>query len=71
MTHRRDTLSQRVERAKKEMESWDSRLLASMQLQGATDAHYSLKQGSISSFATTERDTSEAVPSEGALKSRG
>ncbi len=38
MTSRRDTLSERVARAQREIASWPPSLLASMQLQGASDA---------------------------------
>lgn len=38
MTSRSDTLSDRVARAQREIATWPPRLLASMQLQGASDA---------------------------------
>jgi len=38
MSSRNDTLADRVERAQREIETWNSRERATMQLQGATDA---------------------------------
>ena len=37
MTSKQDTLTERIARAQREMASWDSRFLASMQLQGPVE----------------------------------
>ena len=70
MTSRRDTLPDRVARAQREIKSWDSRVLASMQLQGPTDSSRSTSVP-ITSMVHAAEPNADAVVRDRSSRKRG